>query len=155
MWIWGYASGHLPSVFCACRLSWEWHSSPSDPVQTEASSCERRWISWSPWHDFCGCWEVFGDLHYIYITLHAVRNGRWRSLHCLCDTYTLIISFQKDLGQNAALYQMHERGSESIVVIRPILPTKQRTIYSRLLWSSFDLIGRDFVQSTDLKKDWQ
>jgi len=26
------------------------------------------WISWSPWRGFCGHWEVFGDLHYIYIT---------------------------------------------------------------------------------------
>jgi len=25
----------------------------------------RRWTRWSPWHGFCGRWEVFRDLHYI------------------------------------------------------------------------------------------
>jgi len=30
-----------------------------------------RWISWSPWHGFCGRWEAFGDLHYITHYLYS------------------------------------------------------------------------------------
>jgi len=29
---------------------------------------QRRWISWSPWRGFCGCWEVFEYLHYTAYT---------------------------------------------------------------------------------------
>ena len=35
-------------------------------VSLERGWTHRRWISWSPWRGFCGRWEVFGVLHYIY-----------------------------------------------------------------------------------------
>jgi len=38
------------------------HSYP-DPF--DHSPLQRRWIIWSPWRSFCGCWEVFGVLHQI------------------------------------------------------------------------------------------